>query len=76
MGDIVNLNKYRKAKQLREEEQAAAINREKYGRSKAGRLAQRLKEDREKGALEAKRLEGADAPESPSPASPPAKEPA
>ena len=35
MGDLVNLNKFRKAKQHRTDEDQAAINREKFGRTKA-----------------------------------------
>ena len=35
MGDLVNLNKFRKAKQRRAEEVQAGINREKFGRTKA-----------------------------------------
>jgi hypothetical protein len=35
MGDLVNLNKYRKAKQRLDDHRQATINREKFGRSKA-----------------------------------------
>ncbi len=35
MGDLVNLNKFRKAKQRQTEEVQAGINREKFGRTKA-----------------------------------------
>ncbi len=35
MGDLINLNKFRKAKQRRAEEVQAGINREKFGRTKA-----------------------------------------
>ena len=35
MGDLVNLNKFRKAKQRRTDEAQAGINREKFGRPKA-----------------------------------------
>lgn len=37
MGDLVNLNKFRKAKQRRNQDATATINREKFGRSKAER---------------------------------------
>ena len=35
MGDLVNLSKFRKAKQRRNQDAQAAINREKFGRTKA-----------------------------------------
>lgn len=35
MGDVVNLNRYRKARKARDEKSAAAINRIKFGRNKA-----------------------------------------
>jgi hypothetical protein len=35
MGDLINLNKFRKAKQRQTEEVQAGINREKFGRTKA-----------------------------------------
>jgi len=35
MGDVVNLNKYRKARRARDEKKDAAINRIKFGRNKA-----------------------------------------
>ena len=58
MGDLVNLNKFRKAKQRQVEEDQAAINREKFGRTKAETiLARRLRERAEK-TLKDKKLEG------------------
>jgi hypothetical protein len=35
MGDLVNLNRYRKSKQRKADERHAAMNREKFGQSKA-----------------------------------------
>lgn len=35
MGDIVNLNRYRKGQKSRDEKKAAAIRRAKFGRNKA-----------------------------------------
>ncbi|MGD9742059.1 MAG: DUF4169 family protein [Dongiaceae bacterium] len=35
MGDVVNLNRYRKARRARDEKKDAAINRIKFGRNKA-----------------------------------------
>jgi uncharacterized protein DUF4169 len=54
MGDLVNLNKFRKAKQRRAEEVQAGINREKFGRTKA-----ETKIDRQTRDKADKRLDGA-----------------
>jgi len=49
MGDLVNLNKFRKAKQRRTEDVQADINREKFGRTKAEtKRDQKTREQREK----------------------------
>ena len=49
MGDLVNLNKFRKAKQRRTEEAQAGINREKFGRTKAQtKRDQKSREESEK----------------------------
>jgi hypothetical protein len=57
MGDLVNLNKFRKAKQRRDEEDEAAINREKFGRTKAETKQGRQARERAERALGAKKLE-------------------
>ncbi len=56
MGDLVNLNKFRKAKQRRVEEDQAAINREKFGRTKAETRQARQTRERAEKALEEKKL--------------------
>ena len=56
MGDLVNLNKFRKAKQRQDEEDQAAINREKFGRTKAETKLGRQTRDRAKSVLDAKKL--------------------
>jgi hypothetical protein len=56
MGDLVNLNKFRKAKQRRVEEDQAAINREKFGRTKADTKQVRQARERAEKALEEKKL--------------------
>jgi hypothetical protein len=57
MGDLVNLSKFRKAKQRQAEEDKSAINREKFGRTKAETTeARRLREKQDK-ALDARKLE-------------------
>jgi hypothetical protein len=57
MGDLVNLNKFRKARQGRDEKRAAAANRGKYGRSKAELVEIRADRDRAARELEGKRIE-------------------
>lgn len=53
MGDVINLNKFKKRKRKTERESKAAQNRLKHGESKAERA---LREKRE--AAEAKKLDG------------------
>lgn len=57
MGDLVNLNKFRKARQGREEKRAAAANRGKYGRSKAELLEIKAKRDRDGRDLDGKKVD-------------------
>ena len=57
MGDLVNLNKFRKAKQHRTDEDQAAINREKFGRTKAETKLDRRPREQDEKALAAKKLE-------------------
>lgn len=57
MGDLVNLNKYRKSKKRNAADRQAAMNRDKFGRSKAEiRHAEALREEMRK-TLEGKKLE-------------------
>ena len=60
MGDLVNLNKFRKARQGRDEKRAAAANRGKYGRSKAELVEIRTDRDRAARELEGKRIDSKD----------------
>ncbi len=46
MGDIVNLNKYRKQRQRTEQTKQAAENRVRFGRSKSDRASARSEQDR------------------------------
>jgi hypothetical protein len=57
MGDLVNLNKFRKARQGRDEKRAAAANRGKYGRSKAELLEIKTERNRTGRDLDGKRIE-------------------
>ena len=54
MGDVVNLNRFRKAKAKAEKAGAAEANRAKFGRSKGEKSAQ----DAERGAID-RTLDGA-----------------
>ena len=60
MGDLVNLNKFRKAKQRRTEETQAGINREKFGRTKAETKRDRKTRERGERALDGSKLPGED----------------
>ena len=61
MGDIVNLNKYRKSKQRQSQAHQADINREKFGRNKAVTSAERLRQSQDEKALDGNKLdEGSD----------------
>jgi hypothetical protein len=62
MGDLVNLNKFRKAKQRRVEEDQATINREKFGRTKAEAKQDRQARERQDKALDDRKLKGDDSP--------------
>ena len=59
MGDLVNLNKFRKAKQRRSEETQAGINREKFGRTKAETKRDRKTREGGERALDGSKLPGA-----------------
>jgi len=58
MGDLVNLNKFRKAKQRQSEDVQAGINREKFGRTKAETKRDRKTREREKRQLDGTKLPG------------------
>lgn len=60
MGDPVNLNKARKAAAKRAEAALAAVNRAKFGRTKAEKAAEQLAEDRRQALLDNVRREGKD----------------
>lgn len=57
MGDVVNLNKYRKARRGRDEKRAAALNRSKYGRNKADLLELEAERERSQREIDGKRIE-------------------
>ncbi len=57
MGDVINLNRYRKAKEKAERAKLATESRVRHGRSKVERDTQRREEQRQADALAGKRLE-------------------
>jgi len=57
MGDIVNLNRYRKAQARAEREKQAAENRVRFGRPKAETTAQRREQERTQRDLDGKKHE-------------------
>lgn len=57
MGEIVNLNKVRKAKVKAEAEETARNNRVRFGRTKAEKEAARRDADRDRSDLDGKKLD-------------------
>jgi len=57
MGDVVNLNQYRKKVQRAEKEQRAAVNRARAGRAKSERRVSRGETERRDAALDGNKLE-------------------
>ncbi|MDE1147407.1 MAG: DUF4169 family protein [Azospirillaceae bacterium] len=57
MGDVVNLNRFRKQKAKEEREAKAAENRVVHGRTKAERTADQTRQDRQTADIDGKRLE-------------------
>lgn len=58
MGDLLNLNKARKARARAEAAATAAANRAKHGRTGAAKAADRQAEERRRTLLDGARLEG------------------
>ncbi|WP_169568063.1 DUF4169 family protein [Sneathiella limimaris] len=56
MGDVVNLNKFRKAKAKTDKEQQASENRHKFGRTKQEKSLEKQEQDRQKSSLDGKQL--------------------
>ena len=57
MGDIVNLNQARKARDKAEKKRAAEVNRAAFGRTKADRTAGRIDAERNRKLLDGARRE-------------------
>ncbi|MEC4591145.1 DUF4169 family protein [Nitrospirillum amazonense] len=60
MGDVVNLNRFRKQKAKEERAAKAAENRVVHGRTKAERTAEQKRQDSQTADLDGKKLEPAD----------------
>ncbi|MBN9537392.1 MAG: DUF4169 family protein [Reyranella sp.] len=60
MGEIVNLQRARKARARREREAQADANRRRFGRTKVEKTADRAAETRATQALDGKRLDDGD----------------
>ncbi|MEE3626917.1 DUF4169 family protein [Nitrospirillum sp. BR 11752] len=56
MGDVVNLNRFRKQKAKEERAAKAAENRVVHGRTKAERTAEQQRQDRQTADLDGKHL--------------------
>ena len=57
MGDVINLNRYRKTREREEREKTAEANRAKFGRTKQERTRLQLESRRERADLESKLIE-------------------
>jgi Domain of unknown function (DUF4169) len=67
MGEVVNLNKTRKAKRRAEDKADAAANRVKFGRTAAERAIEKARADKFQRGLDSVRLDtGSENPDEPS----------
>lgn len=57
MAEIVNLNRWRKAKARDDKDQQAEANRVAFGRTKAEKQAERQRAERQRTALDGKKLD-------------------
>jgi hypothetical protein len=57
MGDVINLRRARKDKARRDREADAATNRRLFGRTKTQKVSDRATKERERTALDDKRLD-------------------
>ena len=58
MGNVVNLNRARKARARAEARTIADANRAKFGRTKAEKVRDRIEKDRAEALLDGAKLEG------------------
>ena len=57
MGDIINLNRYRKLRDQRRREQEAASNRAKFGRTKVDTQTESKSRERARRDLDSKKID-------------------
>lgn len=57
MGDVVNLNRFRKARNRDEQNRQAARNRARYGQSKIEKVSATRETERQRRELDGKRLD-------------------
>ncbi|MEI8394260.1 MAG: DUF4169 family protein [Rhodospirillaceae bacterium] len=57
MGDIINLNRYRKLRDQRKREQDAVSNRAKFGRTKTESRTETTTRDRNRRELDGKKID-------------------
>jgi hypothetical protein len=57
MGEIINLNRYRKMKEQRRREQEAGANRAKFGRTKPETQNERANRERVRRDLDSKKID-------------------
>jgi hypothetical protein len=62
MGDIVNLNRFRKRTERRQSEKQAEANRTRFGRTKSDRAIDEQRTNRANDLLDQHRIDGEDAP--------------
>lgn len=71
MGDVINLNKFRKERRRSAEKRSARDNRVRFGRSGADKAADRHADDRAERTFDGRKLESRDGddthPETPAP---------
>lgn len=60
MGDVINLNRYRKAKARAEKERLAAEKRARHGRTRTEKQTTRREQERQIKVLDGKRIEHPD----------------
>jgi Domain of unknown function (DUF4169) len=61
MGDVVNLNRFRKRAEKEKSAQQAEANRARFGRSKSERTLEQKRSDRAADLLDQHRLDGGEA---------------
>ena len=61
MGDIVNLNRFKKRVTRAHSAKQAEVNRARFGRTKSERVSDELRAERASGLLDQHRIDGGDA---------------